>query len=219
MFKTVFSELKEHAPFTFLGAISGIVLFVLLRNIPYGISFKLFYVFHPLHVLLSSFVTASMYKLHKKNPNIIKFFLIGFIGPLLIATVSDSIIPYIGETLLHLPHRELHLGFIERWYIVNPIAFLGVALAYFMPNTKFPHSGHILISTWASLFHVMMSVDKSISIFVYSGVLFLLFISDWIPCCFSDIVFPLLFIKGSHCEHPCNCHEHQHMHQNSENSN
>lgn len=210
MFKTVLKELKEHAPFTMFGAFSGIVLFILLRNIPYGVSFKLFYVFHPLHVLLSTFVTASMYKLHKKNPNIFVFFLIGFVGPLLIATVSDSIIPFIGETLLHLPNRELHLGFIERWYIVNPIAMLGVALAYFMPNTKCPHSAHILISTWASLFHVMMSVNNSVSVFVYSAVLLLLFLSDWIPCCFSDIVFPLLFVKGH--DRACPCHTHEHCH-------
>lgn len=206
--KVVFQELREHIPFTFLGATSGIILFILLRNIPYNMSFKLFYIFHPLHVLLSTFVTSSMYKLHKKNPNIFMFFLVGFVGPLLIATLSDSIIPYIGESLIHLPHRELHLGFIERWYIVNPIGFLGAALAYFIPNTKFPHSAHILISTWASLFHVMMAVDKTISIFVYLSVLILLFFSDWIPCCFSDIVFPLLFVKGhqSHC-HCHNCKE------------
>lgn len=204
----IFKELKEHAPFTFAGAFSGIVLFFLLKNIPFSISYKLFYTFHPLHVLLSTFVTTSMYRLHKKNPNIIVLFLIGFVGPLAIATVSDSIIPFVGESLLHLPHRELHLGFIEEWYIVNPIAFLGVALAYFKPQTKFPHSVHILISTWASLFHVLMAVDASISSYVYIGVLFLLFISDWIPCCFSDIVFPLLFVpekNSSDTNNSCNC--------------
>ena len=207
MFKTVFKELKEHAPFTFLCALSGILLFILLRHIPSGMSFKLFYVFHPLHVLLGTFVTASMYKLHRKKPNVLKFFLIGCVGPMLIATFSDSIIPFVGETLLQLPHRELHLGFIEKWYIVNPIAILGASLAYFIPNTKFPHSAHILISTWASLFHVLMAVDNSVSVYVYFAVLFLLFISDWIPCCFSDIVFPLLFVKSHDPECPCHGHE------------
>lgn len=205
MFKTVFKELREHIPFTLAGAFSGIVLFFLLRNIPSSLSFKLFYTFHPLHVLLSTFVTTSMYKLHRKNPNLIILFLIGFVGPLLIATISDSIIPFIGETLLKLPHRELHLGFIEEWYVVNPIAFLGVALAYFIPKTKFPHSAHILISTWASLFHVLMAVDKSVSLYIYGGVLLLLFLSDWIPCCFSDIVFPLLFIPKEFHDENCTC--------------
>ncbi len=45
--------------------------------------------------------------------------------------------------------RKIHLGFIEEWYIVNPAALLGVFIAYFLPRTKFPHAGHVLISTWA----------------------------------------------------------------------
>ncbi len=208
MFKTVFKELGEHAPFTFAGALSGIILFFLLKNIPYNLSFKLFYVFHPLHVLLSVYVTTSMYKLHKKNPNLFVLFLIGFVGPLAIATVSDSIIPFIAETLLKLPHRELHLGFIEKWYVVNPIAFLGFVLAYFKSNTKFPHSAHILISTWASLFHVLMAAGASVNAVVYFSVLVMLFLSDWIPCCFSDIVFPLLFV-GHEGKCACSCCKHE----------
>ncbi len=195
MYKEVFKELKEHAPFTFLGALAGILIFIFLKNIPNNISFNLFYVFHPLHVLLSAFITASMYKLHKEKPKISNIFLVGFFGSVGVATLSDSIFPFIGETLLHLPHRELHLGFIEKWYIVNPIAILGVALANFRPSTKFPHSAHILVSTSASLLHIMMSVGGIISIPLYFGILFLLFFSVWIPCCFSDIVFPLLFAK------------------------
>lgn len=196
MYKVVLEELKEHAPFTFMGAVSGIFMVFFLRNLPENISFNLFYIFHPLHVLLSAFITASMYKLHKKNPSLIKIFLIGFIGSVGVATLSDSVLPYLGETLLHLPHRELHLGFIEKWYIVNPIALLGIALASTKPSTKFPHSAHILVSTWASLLHIVMSLGGAISIPLYFGILFLLFLSVWIPCCFSDIVFPLLFAKG-----------------------
>lgn len=207
MFKTIFKELKEHAPFTFMGAMSGIILFILLRNIPNKVSFNLFYVFHPLHVFLGTFVTSSMYKLHKKKPNIFVFFLVCFLGPLFVATVSDSVIPFLGETLLRLPHRELHLGFIERWYIVNPIAFLAIIMANFVPTTKFPHSGHILISTWASLFHVMMSIDDNVNFYLCFAVLFLLFISDWIPCCFSDIVYPLLFVKNHDVSCSCHCHD------------
>lgn len=195
MHKTIFEELKEHAPFTFMGAVSGIFMVFLLRNLPEETKFNLFYIFHPLHVLLSAFITASMYKLHKKNPSLIKIFLIGFIGSVGVATLSDSVLPFLGETLLKLPHRELHLGFIEKWYIVNPIAILGIVLANAKPSTKFPHSAHILVSTWASLLHIMMSLGGAISIPLYFGILFLLFLSVWIPCCFSDIVFPLLFAQ------------------------
>lgn len=195
MFKLILKELKEHAPFTFLGALTGIVLFFLLRNIPHNYSYVLFYTFHPLHVFLSAFVTASMFKLHSKNKNIFILYLIGFVGSVGIATLSDSVIPYIGESLLNLPSREMHIGFLEEWYIVNPIAILGITLAYFIPKTKFSHSGHVLVSTWASLFHIMMAMTQPGTILLYISILFLLFISVWIPCCVSDIVFPLLFVK------------------------
>lgn len=207
MFKRILHELKEHAPFTFIGAVLGILAVVGLKNLSGSINFKLFYIFHPAHVLLSAFITASMYKLHKKNTNIIKLFLVGIIGSIGVATLSDSIFPYIGETLLHFPHRELHLGFIERWYTVNPIAILGITLAYFKPTTKFPHSGHIFISTTASLLHIVMSLSGVImNIPLYISIMFLLFISVWLPCCFSDIVFPLLFTNDEqrechHCIH------------------
>lgn len=205
MIKTIFKELKEHVPFTFMGAVLGILTVVFLQKIPSNVTFKLFYVFHPLHVLLGAFVTTSMYKLHKKNANWFKVLLVGLVGSIGVATLSDSILPYIGETLLKFPHKELHLGFIEKWYIVNPIALLGIVLAGFKPFTKFPHSGHILISTTASLLHIVMSLSGVvIGIPIYIEITFLLFLSVWLPCCFSDIVFPLLFSTDKDVE-KCTC--------------
>ncbi len=195
MFTLILKELKEHAPFTFLGALTGIVLFFLLRNIPHNYSYVLFYTFHPLHVFLSAFVTAAMFKLHSKNKNILILYIIGFVGSVGVATLSDSVIPYIGESLLNLPSREMHIGFLEKWYIVNPVAILGITLAYFIPKTKFSHSAHVLVSTWASLFHIMMAITQPVTLFLYLSIIFLLFLSVWIPCCVSDIVFPLLFVK------------------------
>lgn len=209
MIRKIFHELREHAPFTFMGAFVGILVVILLRNIPDNYTFKMFYIFHPLHVLLSAFVTTSMYKLNKKNPNIFKLVLVGLIGSIGVASLSDSIIPFLGETLLKLPHRELHLGCLEKWYIVNPIAILGIFLANIKPFTKFPHSGHIMISTTASLLHIMMSLGAIvIGIPLFFEIVVLLFLSVWLPCCFSDIVFPLLFVKDGKCGCQCNICNH-----------
>ena len=90
---------------------------------------------------------------------------------------------------------HLHLGFIEEWYLVNPAAFLGIFIAYFLPRTKFPHAGHVLISTWASSFHVLINTHRDLSVLILFGMIIVLFISVWLPCCISDIVFPMLFIK------------------------
>ena len=156
-----------------------------------------------MHVVLSALVTASIYRLHvcgsgphiKGKCNLWVLFIVGYVGSVGIATLSDSLIPYLGETLLDMPHRHAHIGFIEEWWLVNPLAIIGIAIAYKYPTTKFPHAGHVLVSTWASLFHIIMATGKSLSWFSSAAVFVFLFIAVWVPCCVSDIVFPMLFVK------------------------
>jgi len=198
MLKLIFSELKTHAPFTSFGALTGIILMMLFSviTIPAKLSYSIFYTLHPLHVLLSALVTTSMYKLHLKGSgNVLVLILIGYFGSIGIATLSDSIIPYLGEIVLNLPNRGIHIGFLEEWWLVNPMALLGILIAYYKPTTKLPHSGHVLLSTWASLFHIIMSLGDVLSWYSYCIIFLFLFVSVWIPCCFSDIVFPLLFVQ------------------------
>jgi hypothetical protein len=201
MLKEILRELKEHAPFTVFGTITGIIIALLLCKLPFRLCHNMFYVLHPIHVVLSALVTTSMYELHKCGKMRVKCNLwvllaIGYIGAIGIATLSDSLIPYLGESLLRLPNRAAHIGFIEKWWLINPLAIIGVAIAYFRPSTKFPHAGHVLLSTWASIFHVTMAISGSLSWFSYIVIFIFLFLAVWIPCCISDIVFPLLFVKG-----------------------
>jgi len=199
--KNIAAELKSHAPFTLFGALTGIVLMLIFKDISYNASKRLFYIFHPSHVVLSAMVTASMFELHSKKRNFLIVLLVGFFGSLGIATLSDSLIPYVGEVLLGL-HTHSHIGFIEAWYIVNPAAVLGVLIAYFWPRTKFPHAGHVLLSTWASSFHILMATGSGISILTSIVIFIFLFIAVWLPCCISDIVFPLLLVRGNeHISH------------------
>jgi len=114
-----------------------------------------------------------------------------------IATISDSLIPFVAEFMLGMPNRGIHLGFIEKWWLVNPLAILGITIAYFKPRTKFPHAGHVLLSTWASLFHMIMAKIIILSWFSYVVIFIFLFLAVLIPCCVSDIVFPLLFVKNN----------------------
>ncbi len=194
MFEQIFKELRRHAPFTAFGALTGIIIMIVSCNLPAKISYNIFYILHPIHVLLSALVTASMYKLYINRPKFWNLILIGYVGSVGIATLSDSIIPYLGEALLGLPNRGIHLGFIEKWWLVNPLAFIGIAVAYFKPTTKFPHSGHVLLSTWASLFHIIMATGQTLSLLSYIVVFLFLFLAVWFPCCLSDIIFPLLFV-------------------------
>jgi hypothetical protein len=245
----ILGELRSHAPFTLFGALLGILFMLLFQRWDESArySYHLFYVFHPGHVVLSAMVTAAMYKIHSKKPHILAVFLIGYLGSVGVATLSDSLIPYAGEKMLGLhvsPHAHgehsdeaahseeadiggqghdldegeglaeqseehdeggSHIGFIEEWYIVNPAALLGILLGYFWPRTKLPHFGHVLLSIWASLFHILMALGGGASPGQWAGIFLFLFIAVWLPCCISDIVFPLLFVKEG-----CECPHHKH---------
>ncbi|MEA2055196.1 MAG: hypothetical protein U9O96_08880 [Candidatus Thermoplasmatota archaeon] len=200
MMKQILSELEKHAPFTASGALTGIIIMVILflAN-PFfhvsEVSSTIFYILHPTHVALSAIVTTAIYKLYRPDCRISTAVVIGYIGSIGIATLSDSIIPFMGEFLLNFPNRGVHIGFIEEPLLTNPAAFLGIAIGFLRPATKFPHSGHVLISTWASLFHIIMAMGQTVNWITAVAIFIFLFLAVWVPCCTSDIVFPLLFIR------------------------
>ena len=193
MTKLIAHELKEHIPFTALGALTGIIIMVIvvLTNVPSHISNTIFYTLHPLHVLLSALVTTAMYIRYRKA----KFWvaiLIGWTGSIGIATISDAIIPYLGGSLLN-AQMEFHVPFIEEWWI-SFLALGGIAIGYWKQTTKIPHFGHVLLSTWASLFYIM-AFGKADWIPLLPLIFLFLFLAVWLPCCLSDVVYPLLFLR------------------------
>ena len=233
----IFAELRSHAPFTLFGAATGVVCMLLFKNVGPEVNHRLFQVFHPAHVVLSAMVTASLFRLYEGKRGFLAILLVGYFGALGIATLSDCVLPFFGESILgvavpvhghdheatadHEHESEghvheagegssfsagaeqhqgprIHLGVMEDWYLVNPAAVLGVLIAFFLPRTKFPHAGHVLISTWASSFHVLMNTHTAISPLMLAGVLVVLFAAVWLPCCISDIVFPMLFVRSGH---------------------
>jgi hypothetical protein len=238
----ILSELRAHAPFTLFGAVTGILAMLLFAKASTQVNQRLFQVFHPTHVVLSAIVTASLFRLHEKKRSFLLILVVAYVGAIGVATLSDSILPFLGEDFLGVAvptHASLHehpdaskpaavheddyeheteghtegphiyLGFIEDWYLVNPAAVLGVLIAWFWPHTKFPHAGHILISTWASSFHILMNTHRELTPMLFVGIFIVLFISVWLPCCFSDIVFPMFFVRSSHLhEGHCGCRHH-----------
>lgn len=226
------AELRHHAPFTLFGAATGIVCMLLFHNAGEAVNHRLFQVFHPAHVVLSAIVTASLFKIYENRVSLLKLAVIGYLGAVGVATLSDCILPFFGESILGVAvpsHADLHghgqevgahdhetaeqethsdgaggagrprlhLGFIEDWYVVNPAALLGIVIAYFWPRTKFPHAAHVLVSTWASSFHVLMNTHAELTAALLVGMFVVLFVAVWLPCCVSDIVFPLLFVQSA----------------------
>ena len=275
------AELKGHAPFTLIGALVGLVCLLGFRAFGKVEPELMFKIFHPGHVILSAMVTASLFSLHKEKKNYLLILVVGYVGSIGVATLSDCVIPYAGEKLFgldipahaamhdcghaheegeecaveelvladeqdahaghdhtegeicetekgsdpfnsseHQEHGEgLHLGFIEEWYIVNPAAILGVIIACFIPRTKCPHAAHVLLSTWASGSHILMNMESELTATSLGVIFVILFMSVWLPCCVSDIVFPLLFVKSDlRIAGGCGCHGiHSHKHEHAEN--
>jgi hypothetical protein len=194
---TIGGELKQHAPFTILGSLSGVAIMagLAMAAVPPSVSVWLFWGLHPLHVFLSALVTTAVYSLHSRRGPWTSI-LVGYVGAVGIATLSDCVIPYVGESLLRLPNRGVHLGLVERWWLVNPLAAAGIVAGYLWPQTRYPHAGHVLLSTWASLFHTTMAMGPQRNAWTVAAVGVFLFLAVWIPCCTSDIVFPLLFSEN-----------------------
>jgi len=298
-------ELRQHAPFTLFGALTGIICMFLFRNAGDRINHTLFQIFHPGHVFLSALVTVSLYKLRSGKTNLLLLAVVGYVGSIGVATLSDCIVPYFGDTILGVvvpahsqlhgghehsdedsvvaepehthtgvdehahdsthvhehgdmppaeashehehahehvelhadhdhaaehdagadvhddnhahgghdcsEHGGLHLGFIEDWYLVNPAALLGILLAFWIPHeklhTKLPHAGHVLISTWASSFFVLMNTQLEMGAVFFLGMFLVLFIAVWLPCCISDIIFPILLVGPGRVPHCCPLHK------------
>lgn len=197
-------ELKSHAPFTLLGALSGIVLMaiLLLSKVPPENLKPIFESFHAVHILLSAIVTTALYRRYRSG--LVGAVLVGFTGAVGVATLSDIIFPHHGGALLlaltgsEQTMHHIHLSFIHEWWIINPVALLGVAFGLARPRTKLPHAGHVLLSTWASLFYLVSHAEMGTRWLPRTPlVLVVLFAAVWLPCCVSDIMWPMVLV-GKH---------------------
>lgn len=203
MKSAILKELRHHGPFTLLGAVLGVVfVFVLQRIAPNALDSErahaLFEFSHPMHVVLSAMVTAAVYKnyrgrTHHTKTGMLAIVAVGYFGSIGIATLSDSLVPYWAERVLGQEHACLHLGIIEMPVVINLAALLGIGAAFFSSKTHFPHGGHVLLSTAASLFHIILNKAEAFSVAESLLIIVFLFVAVWIPCCLSDIVFPLWF--------------------------
>jgi hypothetical protein len=219
MLRRILSELKAHAPFTAIGAVTGIIIMaiILITDLPASISETVFYTLHPLHIVLSALVTTAMYRRYSQG-RLWAAILIGYLGSVGIATLSDAVIPFVeGSTLsidigFHLPFLETeafpYLG-VPTWVVINAAAAIGIAIGYRKQTTKIPHSGHVLLSTWASLFY-FTAFGTASWVPLLPLIFVFLFLAVWLPCCMSDIVFPLLFVRKVAREQDMAYTSHQH---------
>ena len=200
--KELIHELKHHLPFTiFATAIAIIIVILIIYILKQDISETAFHLLHPLHIIASAIVTTAIFYKYKKN--ILQAIIVGTLGALIIGSISDIIFPYLGGKILNL-NLIFHLPLIESPLIILTSAIIGSILGIFTKITKIPHTIHVSLSVFASLFYILAFSSK-ISLIYFIGIFIVVIIAVIIPCCTSDILFPFFFlgkkIKTCNCKH------------------
>ncbi len=208
-FKHVLYELKEHLPFTVFSAIMAIVVVGVLMVIAITLkedaiqthSQNLFHIFHPVHILLSATATSAMFWHYEKR--LAKVVIIGLLGSILTCGISDVIIPFWSGLMLN-SNFEFHLCLTEHPLMIFPFVtigiFVGIIATERVEKTScYSHSGHVFVSSMASILYLIAFgltdwVNHIGSVFV------IIIFAVIIPCCTSDIIFPLLFANEGKCE-------------------
>ncbi|MEK6757976.1 MAG: hypothetical protein AABX88_02500 [Nanoarchaeota archaeon] len=189
--KEILHELKHHIPFTIFAVTTAIASFFLLHFFNKQETISLFYSMHEIHLFASAMVTAAMF--YRYENNFIRALLIGVTGSIIIGSLSDILVPYLGGIALGLK-TSFHLPLIEKPVIILSILFLGSIVGITTKFTKFPHAIHIFVSVFASLFYLTL-FSQPISAIFFLMVSVIVFVAVIIPCCMSDIVFPFLFLN------------------------
>ncbi len=212
--KYILTELLNHLPYSIFGVCLGIVLTGILTFIAVLADIKgmfavacrdLFHVFHATHLLLSSVATTAMFWKHDdRNP--IKAVTIGGLGSVSICGLSDIVFPYLGGIFLHNP-MEMHICIIEEPGLVLPFVSVGVIAGLtvtrtFEKSTEYSHSAHVFISSVASILY-LLSYGMTGWVHQLGGVFIVTILAVMIPCCLSDIAFPLA-CTHRHCQHTNN---------------
>ena len=162
----------------------------------------LFHLFHPVHLLLSAIATTAMFWRHEKK--LWKSVVIGFIGSVGVCGLSDIFMPYLSARLLGLKDMHFHWCLIEHPQMVLPFVVLGIICGIMAPerighSTKFSHSSHIFVSVVVSLFYLISyGVGNWVAEDVFPYVFVIVILAVTIPCCISDIIFPVLTAAREH---------------------
>lgn len=157
-----------------------------------------FHLFHPAHMLFSAAATTAMFFRYERR--VFKAILIGLIGAIGVCGISDIAMPHASLLILGTP-AHLHLCIVEHPSLVLPFAFVGVLVGIGTAggtthSTIASHSLHVLASTMASIFYMVGPLGVIAWIDDLGKVFIFVVLAVMIPCCVSDIVFPLLMSRA-----------------------
>ncbi len=170
----------------------------------------LFHVFHPLHMLFSAAATTAMFWRYDRR--MIRAIVVGIVGSIGICGLSDIIIPHISLLLLG-KHIPWHICIVEHPAMVLPFAAMGVLLGLVAAmgvtqSTFYSHSLHVFVSTMASIFYIVNGHEGLEWVSKLGVIFFFVVFAVVVPCCFSDIIFPVAMSSKAREKHACTscCH-------------
>ncbi|MEW6026248.1 MAG: hypothetical protein AB1599_02990 [Planctomycetota bacterium] len=213
-FRWILNELLHHLPFSVLSAIAGIGLMAALTmadKVHHLVN--VFHLFHPTHLLLSAIATTAMFRRLSYNRRLeftphlsrrigagLYAVLVGFTGSVVLCSLSDIVLPYLCGTLFG-GNMDWHFCLTEHTMLVLPFVFIGILLGfwsgvYIRYSTFLSHSGHVLVSAISTLLYLIaFGMSDWMS---YIGIVLLITVfSVLVPCCLSDIVYPMMFIRNN----------------------
>lgn len=207
----VLVELGYHLPYSIFGITLGLIAMGVLSFLAILIgaearlpeaSIELFHVFHPAHILMSAVATTAMFFKHEKR--ILKAVVVGFIGSITICGLSDIFFPFVGGLILG-AQMHVHVCLLEKPGMILPFVGIGVIAGLLVTkslekSTEYSHSAHIFVSSAASILY-LIGFGLTDWIHAVGGVFLITIVAVMIPCCVSDIVFPLACVHRD-CEHP-----------------
>ena len=216
------TELTEHLPFSVSSVALGLIVAgIICALVPEGAvsptasdagheglsggpATPLFHLFHPSHTFFSAAATTAMFWRYDRK--LWLAVLIGLVGAIGVCGISDILMPYGSQVVLQAFGRvtgelHLHICVIEEPGLVLPFAVAGVfvglgAARTVGRSTLFSHSLHVFTSTMASIFYLIGPFDRLAWIDSLGLVFVFVIAAVMIPCCLSDIVFPLAATKS-----------------------
>ena len=192
--KFFLKESLEHLPFAIFAAFFA--LFIVFLSSFTSLSFgpQIFEGVHFSHLFFSAFATSAVYARYKTN--FFQALLVGIFGAILIGSISDIIFPYLGALIFRID-VSFHLPLFEEFFIVLGISCMGAIAGGILKKSHFPHSLHVFLSVFASLFY-LVSFSVFSNFLSWIRALILIILAVWLPCCLSDLWFPLLFVRNKH---------------------
>ena len=169
-----------------------------------------FHLFHPVHMLFSAAATSAMFFRYEKR--LIKAIIIGLIGAIGVCGVSDIVMPQISLWILG-AHTHWHVCVIEHPGVVMPFAIIGVLVGIAASgsarrSTLVSHSLHVTASTMASIFYMVGALGMVAWIDTVGRLFLFVVLAVMVPCCLSDIVFPMLMSKPGRMRYEQEPHAH-----------